>query len=103
MMVGQISVPYFLNQVRLESCMYVGVTNFFRPLKVCLIALMMVMVDNRLRCSALNNVIVKCKLVVIPLVLNNHVMEYHTCSHYNTDFFFFQKTSGTTDNGKSSL
>ena len=30
--------------------MYVRVINFFRPLKVCLIVWMMVMVENRLRC-----------------------------------------------------
>ena len=42
MLLPRILLPYFLNQVHLESCMCVRVMNFFWYLKVCLIAWMMV-------------------------------------------------------------
>ena len=93
---ARIVLPYLLNQVCLESCMCVRVANLAWPLKVCIIAWMVGVVKNRLRDSSLHEVIVKCKLVVVPLVLNNHVMEYHTCSHNNIDFFLIHHTCRAT-------
>lgn len=94
---------YFLNQVYLETCRCVGIANFDWSLKVHLIAWMTFTVNNRLWGSTLYNVVVKCNILVISLVLNNHAIEYYTCFHYNTDEFFLHKSSKVTYYGKSSL
>ena len=84
---ARIALPYLLNQIRLENCMCFRVANFAWSLKIRLIAWMVVIVNNWLRDNMLDNVIIKCKLVVIPPVLDNYALKKHALTITPISFF----------------